>query len=340
MAGQRKSKLNEMSRSTPMQLDLFQQSIGDGKSQILNLFDNLPKFISGRKSNPGPDGRLPVEVRHCEIFDTKLKVTIIPARVSKGNDQHVDRLPGEREEILLAILINLATQKDRGTYLDNQASVIFSILDIRTELKKFNRTLSHNEIREGLETLARASYTIEREDGPEIFEHYIDSLSFQSRGEKGECFVRFNGLVTKSINLGFYRLYDYDRSLSFQSTLARRVHKRMATFFTQASFFGNDDGYRISFARLFSECGIEPTDRPAKDLAIVTEAMNELVEKGVAASYTITGTKKDKVVSIRPSMEFAAQIKQANSIHKVIDTTLEATKPPTKKDHLKTLLDS
>jgi hypothetical protein len=342
MAAKKKSKLKDMIPSKPKQLDLFQQStgLGDGKSQILNLFDNLPKFVSGKRSTPGPDGRLSVEVRYCEVFDTKLKVTIIPARINKEDDEYVDRLPGEREEILLAILIKLATQKERGVYLDNQASVFFSIRDLQTELKRFNRTLSHNEIKEGLETLAGASYKIHREDGPEIFEHYIDSLGFNSNGARGECYVRFNGLVTRSINFGFYRLYEYDRSLSFRSTLARRLYKRLATFYTGASYFEKDNTYRISFDRLFSECGMERGNRPAKELAIVNEALQELVENEVAESFLVSGKKSERMLTIKPTREFASQIKQANAVQKGIQESLEQNQPGSKKEKLKTLLDS
>jgi len=311
--------LEEYEHTLPEQMLLFQIGQPSPYSNTIDLYDAVPKYVARAPRGAGKYVD-PVE-RSFVHNDHRYRVTIKPARIRGRDGAWRDRFPGEREEILEEVLRKIASDEEHGRFLDDEAAVVFTIRQVRKELEARGHTLSHDEIKEALRVCAGTELSLSTEDGDlELTFHLFETVGVSSKERGGNAFVRFNTLVTRCITKGTFRQFDYEKVLSYENVLARRLHKRLAHNFLQASV---TKSYDIWLRRLLREAGITIQKRWRDNVAYAKEALQELVEKDVLLSYTITpghsqeeSDLENAKLSLKPTPSFVNEIVRANRQHR------------------------
>ncbi len=64
----------------------------------------------------------------------------------------------------------------------------------------------------------------------------VETLGFKGINDETHTFVRFSALVTKSVDENTFRLYDYQKMMSYKNVIARQLHKRISRHFPANTF--------------------------------------------------------------------------------------------------------
>ena len=320
-----KNKLfKEFDKTSPQQNELFKildSAVGSeitdaGKySQTLELYDFVPKFVWGKPERI--EGRFldPIR-RQFECRGVKYNLVVAPAFIEDGNG-FLACFPGKREDLVEDALKKLMTEGD-SIYLDDNASIAFTLYQLRKELADYKHTYSYDQLKEALEILTKTSVEIESEDKTvKLIFSPIEMLGLDGVNEETQTYVKFSSLFTRSINEGAYRLFNYDKVMSYSSVIARQMHKRLAHNYTQANL---SEYYSIMLSTIIRDFGLKPQSRPQQNLQKVEEAIVELKDKNVILNCKIEkifetkGKQKllDVKFNIQAHPEFISEVKKAN----------------------------
>jgi hypothetical protein len=272
---------------------------------------------------------LPVLEREFECRSVKYKVRLFPARVKSKDGVYRDYYPSQREELVEDALRKLAVE-GHGLFLDELASVTFTLYQLQQELKARGHTLSIVQIKESLTVCVRTNLEITTEDGNAVLMSNIFETvgmrtleDWKGKGQKTKCYVRFNSLVTKSIRDKSFRQFNYAAAMSYQNIIARQLHKRLAHHYRQASLM---ESYSIMLSTIIRDFGLTRYDELTKNLRQVKKALTEMEAKDVLLSYKIEpvlDAKKhnkllDAKIILTTHMHFNAEIREANQKQKEI----------------------
>jgi hypothetical protein len=340
---EKEKRLEEYSISRPEQLSLFELLGQQNKpySNTIELYDFMPKFFWGKmerikveKPNKKGDGVkevikevLPNLERPFECRGTRYVLRIEPASI-KGKDG-IDRdfYPGKREEIVEAVLRKLAAE-GHGIFLDDAASVMFTLYQLQKEMQEIGHGYNKNEIKEALQICKRTNLIITSQDGKTILEsNILETLGLQTQeewkgtGHKTKCYVRFNPLVTKSIKDRTFRLLNYGKNLSLDSVVARKLNKRMSHHFTQASLMNH---YDILLSTMIRDFGLTQYKKLSDNWRDVESGLKELKKKEVILDYKkenlLDVKRRNKLADIKifivPHPRFISDIVKGNERHK------------------------
>jgi hypothetical protein len=312
--------LEDYEQSLPVQLRLFEfiQPEERQYSNTIELYDFMPKYHWGKAERI--KGKFLEElVREFECRGRKYKIEVSPARIN-GKEYY----PSKREELVEDALRRFATA-GKGLFLDDRASVTFTLYQLQQELKRTGHTYSLAQLKDALLICAKTSITVTTEDGKALLvSNLFETLGLQSRddwkatGKKSKAFVRFNSLVSESIKRGDYRQLDYDKAMSYSSVIARQLHKRMSHHYTQASI---TTAYHIMLSTVIRDFGLSEYERPSLNLAQVVKALDEMKSKSVLLGYKIEKTtdpnNRNKLIEakfiLQPHPFFAEEIRKANA---------------------------
>jgi len=318
-------KLEEYEQSLPFQLQLFQleQPKERNYSHTIELYDFMPKYHWG-KSERINDKFLESLEREFECRNVKYKIEVSPARI-KGKDGITrEYYPSKREELVEDALRRFATAQ-QGVFLDERASVTFTLYQLQQELKRNGHSYSTSQLKDALLICAKTTVSVTTADGQAVLvSNLFETLGLQTRddwkgtGKKSKAFVRFNSLVTESIKTGSYRQLDYEKAMSYTSVIARQLHKRMSHHYTQASITTR---YSIMLSTIIRDFGLSEYDRPSQNLNQIVKAVEEMKAKDVVLMYQIEKitdpNNRNKLVEAKfiltPSITFANEIKKANA---------------------------
>lgn len=328
-------KVEEFTQSKPEQLRLFEFLETEDKkySNTIELYDAIPKYFWGNVKRE--NGRYLNDLRRTfEFRGKKYRVTIRPARLDDKNGISKEYYPSQREELVEDALRKLACE-GRGIFLDNQAGVVFSLYVLQQELKRMGHGYAIVDIKDALLICAQTTIVLETEDGQPISEygkatlvsHLFETLGLQTRedwkthGSKSKAFVRFNILVTNSINNVTFRQLNYEKCMSYKSVIARQLHKRMSHLFIQSSATTT---FGILLSTIIRDFGITPYAQLRDNLYQVEEALEEMKEKDVINSFTIDKIfdvqRKNKItdakITIVPHPRFTSDMIKANERQK------------------------
>ena len=257
-------------------------------SNTVELYDFIPKYVWTRRiKRINGQFLLPLK-REFEHRGVRYKVIITPARIEDRNGVVKDRFPGEREELVEDALRKLACY-GKGYFLDEEASVVFDIKDLREELADVGHTFSFDEIKEALYICAKTNIEVITENGEAVFiSNLFETLLLQpwsewSRKRKDpSSYVRFNSLVTGSIKRRTFRQLDYKTCMSYNHILARWLHKRMSHFYTQASALFP---YHIMLSTIIRDSSVTAYKRMGDNFIQIRNALDEMKEKEVVRRY-------------------------------------------------------
>lgn len=326
-------RLEEYAKSHPDQLLLFELLGEQHKpySNTIELFDFMPKFVWGKvereKAVKSKREILPNLERVFECRGVRYKLRIEPASIKGKDGIDRDYYPGKREEIVEAVLRKLAAE-GQGVFLDDAASVVFSLYQVKQELEKMGHCYSKTEIKEALLVCAKTKLEVTTEDGKTVMiSSLFETVGLQTQedwkgsGEKSKCFVRFNTLVTQGIKNKVFRLLNYGKNLSLDKVIARQLHKRMSHHFTQAS---TTTCYEILLSTIIRDFGLTQYQKLSNNLRDVELAMEELKGKEVIRDYkkdpVLDADRRNKFIdvkiSITPHQRFINDVVKSNDRHK------------------------
>ena len=316
---------DDYERSYPRQLALFEyvQPKEKNYSNTVELYDFMPKYFWGKSERINGKFLESLE-REFECRGVKYKIEIAPAVIKDRDGVKRYYYPSKREELVEDALRRFATAK-QGVFLDDRASVTFSLYQLQEELKRNGHSYSKDQIKDALLICAKTSITVTSEDGSTILiSNLFETLGLQSRedwkgtGKKTKAFVRFNSLVSESIKLGAYRQLDYETAMSYSNVIARQLHKRMSHHYTQASL---TQPYHIMLSTIIRDFGLAEYDRPSLNFRQAVKALEEMKSKNIIIGYQIEKShdvkSRNKLIDakfiISPHPFFAGEIKKANA---------------------------
>lgn len=328
---------SDYQQSYPEQLTFFGLLGFDNNSKkysnTIELYDFMPKYFWGRvereKALKSKKEILPNLERPFECRGIKYHLRLIPASIQGKDGISRDCYPGKREELVEATLLKYAAE-GQGIFLDDLASVTFTIYQLQKDLKDQGHSYSRGEIREALQICKLASLIVTSENGDKVLmSNIFETLALQTQddwkgtGEKTKCFVRFNPLVTRSINKKDFRLLNYEKSLSFESVIARQLHKRMSHHFLQASLMNL---YTITLVTMIRDFGLTRYKSLAHNWRDAEIALEELKKQEIILDYkkesVLDAKRRNKLadikISIIPHPRFIGDIVKGNERHKNI----------------------
>lgn len=324
------AKIEDFAQTKPEQLNLFEMLLPEEKkfSNTIELYDFIPKYYWGKVNRI--DGEfLRVLNREFECRGKRYKVKIDPAKLTDAAGKSLDYYPSKREELVEDALRKFACE-GQGLFLDDAAGVTFTLYQLQKELQESGHTYSKDQIKDALMVCAKTNITITSDNEDTILvSSLFETLGLQTRedwagtGEKTRAFVRFNPLVTQGIKTRQFRQFNYEKSMSYKSVIARQLHKRMAHNYTQASF---TNIYTISLTTIIRDFGLTRYAKLTHNLRDCTVALDEMKEKRVVLSYkvekTIDADRKNKLLEAKfliiPDPNFADEVMQANLKQKQI----------------------
>lgn len=328
---------SDYQQSYPEQLTLFGLLGFDSNSKkysnTIELYDFMPKYFWGRvereKALKSKKEILPNLERPFECRGIKYHLLLIPASIQGKDGISRDCYPGKREELVEATLLKYAAE-GQGVFLDELASVTFTIYQLQKDLKDQGHSYSKDEIKEALQICKRTNLIVTSEDGSSVLESSMfEMLGLQTQddwkgtGEKTKCFVRFNSLVTRSINKKDFRLLNYEKSLALENVISRQLHKRMSHHFLQASLMNL---YTITLVTMIRDFGLTRYKSLAHNWRDAKIALEELKAQEVILDYkkelTLDAKRRNKLadikISITPHPRFIGDIVKGNERHKNI----------------------
>lgn len=315
-------KFLEYKQSKPFQLSLFDLLENEKEfSHTIELYDFMPKYVWGKVERVG-GVYLPRLEREFECRGKKYNLTLFPASIEDKNGNEKYHYPAKREEIVEDALRKLMAD-GQGIFLDGEAGVSFTLYRLQKELQDNGHTYSRQQIKDALEVLAKTNIELKSESGTiEFIFHPIEAIGFNGENEETQTFVKFSPLVTKSIKERTFRLFNYQKVMSYKSVTARQLHKRMAHHYTQASL---TERYTILLTTIIRDFGLTRRKQLKDNLRETEEAIAELKEKNVIINY-----QADKIIernprirltdvkfSLQPHFDFVNEMKRANSKKKL-----------------------
>ena len=313
-------------------------------SNTLEKYDALPKYVMNRRAWCKNEGDIVHHVRRDFKLDGRMhSIELLPAiiRDAKGNQR--EAFAGTREEMVEQALRKIALRNSLVSLSGNGMSgvgVLFSLYQLQKELQARGHTYSYGQISESITILNRSIMTICNERGEELFTSpYFPAKAIQPRALKGRqrsrdaTYVMFHPLVTKGINEGKYRQYDYHLDMGLRSFLSRWLLKVLSRRYRQAGPFNS---YTVLYSTLMRDSGIGPFSRPRDGFAAVDLAIVELQKAGVIASNVskqkiFDPGRKNRVLDIKaswyPTADFIKAVKRANAIERCIISEVNTLNP-------------
>lgn len=314
----------------PLQLSLFEILEVDNRqySNTVEIYDFLPKEFLGKATRVA-DTYLPRLEREFECRGVKYKMKLDPARVEDKDGTVREFYPSQREEVVEDCLRKLMVEGG-GVFLDDQASVRFTLYQMQKELSDNGHTYSYTQIRESLEILTKTNIELSSDNGDiRLIFSPIETLGIKGEGGETQTFVRFSPLVTNSIKDRKFRLINYKKVMSYRSAIARKLHKRLSHFYIQASL---TDKYTVLLSTLIRDFGLTKYAQMSKNLRDFEKGVEELKDSNTIINFDKEEIKQErprlKVIdyrlTIQPHPEFISDVKKANYVKSVNESKFKA----------------
>ena len=333
------------------QIDLFQQFLSNNNdrehlSNTLDLWDSVPRYSVSRQAM----AKLRTEKGFLELLKldftykgASLKAVIQPARIEGPDGASLDYYPSANEELVEDALRKIAAERSHGYYGQDEprSGVVFTLYELREELRRRGHSRSYQEIRLSLNILARSTIEIRTADGGSSgafgLSAYLSSLAGVSREDwlddpQAKWVAQFHPLVTQSIDALTYRQFNYAQMMSHTTQLARWLHKQLSLKFTFASITAV---FEMKYSTIKRDSGLlTGYSRERKAIEAVDAALAELQAGGVlmfVKKNDVRGPRaklEDVVYTLTASIEFVAEAKAANKRHQLASDVRGAVDKP------------
>ena len=322
------------------QLILFQTpfaNTSEEKNRVSNtieLWDNVPRYsisqltMNKRRDDTGHLGLLEISFNYRQA---SLKAIIQPALIQEeknGVKSTVSYYPSANEELIEEALRKIATIQQMGFHeAMKRSGVIFTLYQLREELKRRGHSRTYYEIIKSLTILSSSIIEIHGVDMQHNKSYgkrsaYFPAVTWVNQADLSEdpnakWHVEFHPLVTESIDKLSYRQFNYQQLMSHSTQLARWLHKYLVTKYTMASKMKPFEMRYSTIKRDSAMLSGYKVERQA--IAACDFSMEELKTQKIAheikrqATTGLRGKIIDVVYTISPTHDFVAEVKTANA---------------------------
>jgi hypothetical protein len=313
----------------PIQLSLFQVLEPENKkySNTIEIYDFLPKEYLGKASRV-QDTYLPRLEREFECRGKRYRMKLDPARIEDKDGTVKEYYPSQREEVIEDCLRKLMVEGG-GVFLDDLASVRFTLYQLQKELGDNGHSYSYTQIKESLEILTKTNIELECEaDDVRLIFSPIETLGIRGDGGESQTFVRFSPLVTNSIKERKFRLINYKKVMGYRTAIARKLHKRLSHFYIQASL---TEKYEAHLSTLIRDFGLTQYSQMSKNLRDFEKGVDELKNSLTVLNFNTQEIRQDRPrlkivdykITIQPHPDFISEVKKANYRKSVIESQIK-----------------
>lgn len=330
-------------------LDLFQKFLCNTEEQrqtlsnSIELWDSVPRYSISRQAMAkmrDEHGNLPLLKLDFEYRGTKFSASIqstqIQAKDKIGKLITMAYYPSASEELIEEALRKMAVEQERGFYIDekpkSKSGVIFTLYQLREEMKRRGHTRSLDEIKLSLDILSGSSIQIIANTHKTKVcakSTYLPVVLGVSRSDMesdpdAKWLVQFHPLVTESIENLSYRQFNYNQLMSHTKQLTRWLHKYLIQKYVFASI---TKPFEIRYSTIKRDSAmLDNYVRPRSAHEACDISINELVTNAVLARQDrwvdrgVRGKVQDIVYTLIPSPEFVAEVKAANKRREKLST--------------------
>jgi hypothetical protein len=226
------------------QLNLFQTFLANTAeenetlSNAIDLWDSVPRYSVSRQQMTKIRVNDTYLNSHTTVFQHRGRTytrVIHPASIT-DHDKHTRfYYPSANEELVEHALRKLAIDKQAG-YFDKpnyRSGVMFSLYELREEMKKRGHARSYQQLVESLNILSGAVIEVIPHAGDGVIKSAVIpvlvavSKAKLSSDPKSKWMVQFHPLVTGSIDKVTYRQFNYSLMMSHRTQLARWLHQQL-----------------------------------------------------------------------------------------------------------------
>ena len=300
----------------PIQVTLFETDEDGHYTNTIDLYDIAPRFVFFPDGTRDSDYLKSIrrEFKHGGFL---YRLLLRPGRIVRADGTEREQFPGDREQIIEAVILRLATDRGKLSVHNERVRLSFSLYEIRAELKKIKHTFALDEIKDALTILHTANVEVTRVDKKTT--QILSSTSFPVLGlrrrlDEERSFLEFNPLVENAIKQLRYRRINYDWMMAIPQPLARWLYKRMC----QTLSGSEDDGHVLSMTALeiARDGGMAPRSRLRDTLRYAHAAVEILHSEGIierAEPHLMKEGRKnvDMMFDLVPTPKFMAELEVA-----------------------------
>jgi len=320
------------------QLDFFQNFYANTEEQrqdasnSIELWDSVPRYsVSQLAMNKMRDdkGRLDLLKLEFNYRQTTFKTIIQPALIEEEKDGVISTVayyPSANEELIEEALRKISTIQQMGFHEPTKRSgVVFSLYQLREELKQRGHARTYYEIVKSLKILSKSVIEIigdKKQNSYTKSNTYLSNVTSVTRTDladdpNSKWHITFHPLVTDSIDKITYRQFNYKQLMSHSTQLARWLQRNLVAKYTMASKMKPFEMRYSTIKRdsaMLNNYGLERQAIKACDFS-----MNELITQNIAVSINrkpVIGERRkiiDVVYIIMPTLDFIAEVKAANA---------------------------
>jgi len=234
------NKLPVPSAHLAHQLSLFYYDVGDEYSNMVELYNEIPKYVH---DEPTDRNHLESREREFKANGILYKVVLHPARI-KIRDSKTgmmigtkEMFIGTREEFVEDAITKIAIENKSLFELKDTTRVAVTIGQIQQELKRISHSYSYSEIKEAIQVLGGARIILEDEKGEAVAgtSTYPEFL-LSTDAQDGRGYVQLHPLVSQHLKEGLFRQINYELCMGFKSRYARRIYKQLSLRFYGATY--------------------------------------------------------------------------------------------------------
>ncbi|MDD5056534.1 MAG: hypothetical protein PHQ60_02075 [Sideroxydans sp.] len=314
-------------------------------SNSIELWDAVPRYSISRQAMTkmrDEHGNLPLLQLDFEYRGTKFSASIQATQIEERDEKGKSKrsrdgklvttayYPSSNEELVEEALRKLAVDQEQGFLINKRptarSGVVFSLYQLREELRQRGHSRSFDEIKLSLDILSGSNIKITANSPTSVDlsfgkSNYLTALIGVTRKDMKidadkKWMAQFHPLVTECMDSLSYRQFNYHQLMSHTTQLARWLHKQLILKYTFASRFKT---FEIRFSTVKRDSAmLDSYSRPRDAHGACDIAINELVEHGVLAELGrrieagLRGKVLDVVYTLVPSNEFVAEVKAAN----------------------------
>ena len=226
----------------------------------------------------------------------------------------------------------------------------------RGDARAKSKSYSYEQIREGLEVLAKTKLHLRSEADRDdlVFSPIADLGHFSDKinrdAARGTIYIRFNALISQAILARSWRQINYERIMDADTYLVRWLTKRLSLRFTYA---GLSKTFNIKLSSIIEGSGITLYARMSDNLKLVERSlasMPEIVDRYTVQKELVRNDRAgkgrilaDAKLIIRPTQAFTVEQMKTNVHENRLDTAVEtldggvATQP--RKEDYASLID-